>query len=81
MFRSKESFGRNSRPATIMIHMDGGQSVSVTLNDVMKNQIVLFSRPVSTSSLSIELRTFYNSGVNPDFGFATCITDVWILQN
>lgn len=80
MFRSQESFNRNCRPAMIRVYMDNTSPITVTLNDIMKNQIVLFSRPVNTSSISIELCTFYTNGVDPAKGLATCIADVWILQ-
>ena len=81
MFRSSESFKRNCRPATIRIHMEGVPPITVTLKDIMKNQIVLFSQSVNTSYLTIELCTFYTEGVDDTKGLATCISDVWILQD
>lgn len=79
MFRSKESFNRNSRPRTIIIHVSGAQPISVTLDDVMKEQYVKFSSPVTTDYLRIELSTFYTEGVNSAKGRDTCIADVTIL--
>lgn len=80
MFRSSASFYRNTRPAGIYIHTDSADSMYVALNDTMSDQVVLFSRPITTSSLTIELSTFHTLGVNSSKGNHTCIADVWILS-
>ena len=77
MFRSKESYNRNTRVKEMNVYFQSEPAAQVCLEDVMKNQVVLFDRPVTTSYLTLELLDFYTSGAK---GMDTCITQVWILK-
>lgn len=81
MWRSNKSYWQNTRPAKIHIYIDDHPAFEYVLEDRMNEQVILFSYPVTTSSLTIELVTFYNSGVDPRYGYHTCISDVWILTD
>lgn len=76
MFRSRESYMRNTRVKEMKVLVQGEAAYHVVLEDVMKDQVILFERPVTTSFVTIELVDFYTTGIK---GEDTCITDIWIL--
>ncbi|MBQ3078823.1 MAG: VWA domain-containing protein [Clostridia bacterium] len=77
MVKSPESFDRNVRVEDMIIRVDGEPEMQVTLYDSLNDQTVLFNHPVYTSSLTLELSTFYTVGALEEL--TTCITDVWLI--
>lgn len=78
MFKSAESFGRNTRVRELDIYVEGHPVYTVELKDVMRDQAVVFDPAIKASELTLELGSFYTSGTK---GEDTCISEVWILHN
>ena len=73
--RSADTYNANGRPADIRVSVAGESDCTVTLDDARGEQVVLFSYPVVTDYLSIEISSVYGGASNA----YTCISDVRVL--
>ena len=73
--RSADPYNANGRPADIRVSVAGESDCTVTLDDARGEQVVLFSYPVVTDYLSIEISSVYGGASNA----YTCISDVRVL--
>lgn len=73
--RSADTYNANGRPADIRVSVAGESDCTVTLDDARGEQVVLFSYPVVTDFLSIEICSVYGGASNA----YTCISDVRVL--
>lgn len=73
--RSADTYNANGRPADIRVSVAGESDCTVTLDDARGEQVVLFSYPVVTDYLSIEICSVYGGASNA----YTCISDVRVL--
>ena len=73
--RSADTYNANGRPADIRVSVAGESDCTVTLDDTRGEQVVLFSYPVVTDYLSIEISSVYGGASNA----YTCISDVRVL--
>ena len=73
--RSADTYNANGRPADIRVSVAGESDCTVTLDDARGEQVVLFSYPVVTDYLSIEISSVYGGTSNA----YTCISDVRVL--
>ena len=73
--RSADTYNANGRPADIRVSVAGESDCTVTLDDARGEQVVLFSYPVVTDYLSIEISSVYGGASNA----CTCISDVRVL--
>ena len=73
--RSADTYNANGRPADIRVSVAGESDCTVTLDDARGEQVVLFSYPVVTDFLSIEISSVYGGASNA----YTCISDVRVL--
>ena len=73
--RSADAYNASGRPASIRVSVAGESDCTVTLDDARDEQVVLFSYPVVTDFLSIEISSVYG-GASSAY---TCISDVRVL--
>ena len=73
--RSADTYNASGRPAAICVSVAGESDCTVTLDDARGEQVVLFSYPVVTDYLSIEISSVYGGASNA----YTCISDVRVL--
>ena len=73
--RSADAYNASGRPANIRVSVAGESDCTVTLDDARDEQVVLFSYPVVTDFLSIEISSVYG-GASSAY---TCISDVRVL--
>ena len=73
--RSADAYNASGRPASIRVSVAGESDCTVTLDDARDEQVVLFSYPVVTDYLSIEICSVYGGASNA----YTCISDVRVL--
>lgn len=73
--RSADTYNASGRPADIRVSVAGESDCTVTLDDARGEQVVLFSYPVVTDYLSIEICSVYGGASNA----YTCISDVRVL--
>ena len=73
--RSADTYNASGRPADIRVSVAGESDCTVTLDDARGEQVVLFSYPVVTDYLSIEISSVYGGASNA----YTCISDVRVL--
>lgn len=73
--RSADTYNACARPAGICVSVAGEPDCTVTLEDVRDEQVVLFTHPVVTDFLSIEITTVYSGASNAN----TCISDIRVL--
>ena len=73
--RSADTYNANGRPADIRVSVAGESDCTVRLDDARGEQVVLFSYPVVTDYLSIEISSVYGGASNA----YTCISDVRVL--
>ena len=73
--RSADAYNASGRPASIRVSVAGESDCTVTLDDARDEQVVLFSYPVVTDYLSIEISSVYGGASNA----YTCISDVRVL--
>ena len=73
--RSADTYNASGRPANIRVSVAGEADCTVALDDARGEQVVLFSHPVVTDFLSIEISSVYGGTGNA----YTCISDVRVL--
>ena len=73
--RSADTYNASGRPANIRVSVAGEADCTVALDDARGEQVVLFSYPVVTDYLSIEISSVYGGASNA----YTCISDVRVL--
>lgn len=69
----KDRYINNSRPENITVTFSDGTSISCTLRDVMEDQLLCLSAPVTTSSVRITIDSAYHGYLYED----TVISDVF----
>lgn len=73
--RSADAYNANGRPADIRVSVAGESDCTVRLDDARGEQVVLFSSPVVTDFLTIEISSVYGGTGDA----CTCISDVRVL--
>lgn len=64
--KDEKRYSENARPADIRVEFSDGSTQSVTLQDLMQEQTVLFSAPVNTSYVTIVIESVYEGSKYED---------------
>lgn len=70
--KDETRYSRNSRPGDIRVEFSDGSTQSMTLQDLMQEQVVTFSAPVDTSYVTIVIESVYEGNKYED----TAISEV-----
>lgn len=68
--RSEYLYGKNSRPAELLLTFSDGSTENVTLDDIFRSQHIVLSSPVMTDSVTLTILSSYRGSTFDDTAIA-----------
>ena len=68
--RSEYLYGKNSRPAELLLTFPDGRTETVTLDDIFRSQHIVLSSPVMTDSVTLTILSSYRGSTFEDTAIA-----------